>query len=242
MAPEPSRIASNVPASALVVSEVRFLRESLANILTHAAGIYVCRESGTLAQALAIAQAQRPEIVLLDVAFPGGVQAAKSLSAALPEVSIVALAIAETEENVLAWAEAGIAGFVPNTASVDDLVLLIGQIRRGEQTCPAHIVGSLLRHIGAPERPAKPPPPTVAPLTRRELEISRLIATGLSNKAIARRLGISLGTTKSHVHNLLGKLNFQRRADVMVWMNAGSMSGPTFAFSRESILALSKDQ
>jgi two-component system nitrate/nitrite response regulator NarL len=229
MAAEPSRIAFNAPASALIVSEVRFLRESLAEVLTHAAGIHVCGQSGTLAQALAIAQAQRPEIVLLDVAFPGGVQAAKSLSAALPEVSVVALAIAETEENVLAWAEAGIAGYVPNTASVDDLISLIGQIRRGEQTCPTRIVGSLLRRIGASERPAKLPLPTVVPLTRRELEISRLIATGFSNKAIARRLGISLGTTKSHVHNLLGKLSVQRRAEVMVRMNAGPLSGPSSA-------------
>jgi DNA-binding NarL/FixJ family response regulator len=241
MAPEPSRI--NLSASALVVSEVRFLRESLAKILTDAAGIHVCIESDTLAHALAIARAHLPEIVLLDVAFPGGVQAAKSLSTALPGASVVALAIAETEENVLAWAEAGIAGFVPNTASLDDFVSLIGQIRRGEQTCPTRIVGSLLRRIGASERLAKSPPPSVvAPLTMRELEISRLIATGFSNKAIARRLGISLGTTKSHVHNLLGKLNFQRRAEVMVWMNAGPLSAPSFAPPRESILTLSKDQ
>jgi two-component system nitrate/nitrite response regulator NarL len=232
MAPEPSRIASNALASALVVSEVRFLRESLAKILTHAAGFHVCRETGTLAQALAITQAQQPEIVLLDVAFPGGVETAKCLSAVLPEVSVVAFAIAETEENVLAWAEAGITGFVPNTASVDDFVSLIRQIRRG----------SLLRRVGASERPAKLPPPTVAPLTMRELEISRLIATGFSNKAIARHLGISLGTTKSHVHNLLGKLNFRRRAQVIVWMNAGPPSALSFAFPSASISTPSKDQ
>jgi DNA-binding NarL/FixJ family response regulator len=221
MGPEPNRIVPTAPASALIVSEVRFLRESLAEILTRSAGIRVCGQSDTLAHALAIAQARRPEIVLLDVAFPGGVQAAMALSTALPEARVVALAIAETEENVLTWAEAGIAGYVPNTASVDDLVSLIGQIRRGEQTCPTRIVGSLLRHIGASERSVKSSLPSVAPLTRRELEISRLIATGLTNKDIARRLGISLGTTKSHVHNLLGKLSLQRRADVMARMNAG---------------------
>jgi two-component system nitrate/nitrite response regulator NarL len=219
MAPEPNRITP--AASALIVSEVRFLRESLAEILVRAANIRVCGQSGTLAHALGIAQVQRPEIVLLDVGFPSGVQAAKGLSAALPEASVVALAIAETEENVLAWAEAGIAGYVPNTASVDDLVSLIEQIRRGEQTCPTRIVGSLLRRIGASERTAKPSLPSGAPLTRREVEISRLIATGSSNKDIARRLGISLGTTKSHVHNLLGKLSAHRRSEIMARMNAG---------------------
>jgi two-component system, NarL family, nitrate/nitrite response regulator NarL len=221
MEAEPNRITVSRSADALIVSEARFLRESLAEILTRVASIRVCGLSGTLAHALATAQAQRPEIVLLDVAFPGGIQAAARLSAAVPEASVVALAIAETEENVLAWAEAGIAGYVPNTASVDDLVSLIEQIRRGEQTCPTRIVGSLLRRIGASERAAKPSLPSATPLTRRELEISRLIATGFSNKDIARRLGISLGTTKSHVHNLLGKLSVQRRAEVMARMNAG---------------------
>jgi two-component system, NarL family, nitrate/nitrite response regulator NarL len=242
MAAEPSRIAFNAEPMAFIVSEVRFLRESLAEVLAHAAGIHVCGHSGTLAHALAIVQAQRPEIVLLDVAFPGGVEAARSLSAALPEASVVAIAIAETEENVLAWAEAGIAGYVPNTASVDDLVSLIAQIRRGEQTCPTRIVGSLLRRIGASERPAKPALPTAALLTRRELEISRLIATGLSNKAIARRLGISLSTTKSHVHNLLGKLSVQRRAEVMVRMIPGPLNAPSSASPWGSVLTPSKDQ
>lgn len=220
MAPGPSRIASSPPASALIVSQVCFLRESLAEILTRDGGIRVCGQSAVLTHALALARERQPEIVLLDVAFPGAVQAAMDLSAALPDASVVALAIAETEENVLAWAEAGIAGYVPNTASVDDLVSLVGQIRRGEQTCPSRIVGSLLRRIGASERVAKPALSSPAPLTRRELEISRLIASGLSNKDIARRLGISLGTTKSHVHNLLSKLSVQRRAEVVTRINA----------------------
>jgi DNA-binding NarL/FixJ family response regulator len=220
MAPQPFRIGSAELPSVLIVSEVCFLRESLAEILTRA-GIVVCGQSGTLPHAIAIAIAQRPEIVLLDVAFPGGTKAAMSLAAAPPKASVVALAIAETEENVLAWAEAGIAGYVPNTASLDDLVSLIGQISRGEQTCPTHIVGSLLRYIGAGERSSRQTASESPLLTRRELEISRLIATGLSNKDIARRLGISLGTTKSHVHNLLAKLSVQRRAEVIARVSVG---------------------
>jgi DNA-binding NarL/FixJ family response regulator len=220
MAPKPFQIGLTERPTALIVSEVCFLRESLAEILTRA-GIVICGQSATLPLALASAQAQQPEIVLLDVAFSGGVAAAMQLAEALPDTSVVALAIAETEENVLAWAQAGIAGYVPNTASVDDLVALIGQIGRGEQTCPTRIVGSLLRRIGASERGAKQIPPAATPLTRREREISQLIATGLSNKDIARRLGISLGTTKSHVHNLLAKLSVQRRVEVVARMNAG---------------------
>jgi DNA-binding NarL/FixJ family response regulator len=198
----------------LIVSEVRFLRESLAEILARAPGIRICGQSATLTDALAAAAALHPAIVLLDAALPGSMGAVARLSAVIPDASVVVFAIAETEENVLAWAEAGIAGYVPNTTSVDDLISLIGQIIRGEQTCPSRISGSLLRRIATSGRGTGPGLPA-APLTRRELEILRLISEGLSNKDIARRLSISLGTTKSHVHNLLGKLSLQRRTEAM---------------------------
>jgi DNA-binding NarL/FixJ family response regulator len=216
---------SSVGLDVLIVSDVRFLRESLAEILGRAPGIHVCGQSATLAHALEAATTLRPKIVLLDVAFPGGTETAARLSAALPDAGIIALAITETAETVLAWAAAGIAGYVPNTASVDDLVALVEQISRGEQACPSRIVGSLLRRFAASARgglPAVPPPA----LTRRELDIVRLVGGGLSNKDIARRLGISLGTTKSHVHNLLGKLSLQRRAEVMTHVHAVRHAGP----------------
>jgi two-component system nitrate/nitrite response regulator NarL len=196
----------------LIVSEVRFLRESLAEILGRAVGIQISGQSATLSDALAAAAALRPAIVLLDAAFPGSMGAVAQLSSIIPEASVVVFAIAETEENVLAWAETGMAGYVPNTASVNDLISLIGQISRGEQTCPSRIVGSLLRRIAASRGATAP---GSAPLTRREFEILRLIYEGLSNKDIARRLSISLGTTKSHVHNLLAKLSVQRRTEAI---------------------------
>jgi two-component system nitrate/nitrite response regulator NarL len=206
------QVASAAPPRALIVSEVCFLGESLADALT-GAGMTVCGQVGSLVAALAHAH-MRPEIVLLDVAFPNAVGAARDLAAALPEASLIAFAMPENEESVLAWAESGIAGYVPNTTSVDDLITRISQIRRGEQLCPPRIAGSLLRRIGTGKDIAKPMFSSRTPLTPRELEISGLIASGLSNKEIARSLGISIATTKSHVHSLLGKMSVQRRTDV----------------------------
>jgi two-component system nitrate/nitrite response regulator NarL len=210
---------------ALIVSEVRFLRESLSEILARAPGIHVRGQSATLSHALVAGEMLRPEIVLLDAAFPCGIQAATQLSVAMPQASVVVLAVVETEANVLAWAEAGVAGYIPNTASVNELVSQIGQISRGEQACPSHIVGGLLRRIAASGRGQASGSPSVPPLTRRELEILRLVGAGLSNKDIARRLSISLGTTKSHVHNLLGKLSLQRRTEVLTHMHAVHYAG-----------------
>jgi DNA-binding NarL/FixJ family response regulator len=206
---------SSTIRQALIVSELRFLRDSLAEILDRGPALRVCGRAASLIDALALAQKLRPQILLLDVAIPGGTKAALQLSGANPGVHLIALGVCETEESVLAWAEAGIAGYVPNTASVDDLVLLIEQISRGEQTCSSRVAGSLIRHIAASSRTL--PHGTAAPstLTSRELEILHLVGKGLSNKDIARRLEISLGTTKTHVHNLLGKLSLQRRVDVI---------------------------
>lgn len=203
---------------ALIVSELRFLRDSLAEILSRVPAIEVCGQASTVANALALAEAMRPEIVLLDVAFPGGTETASGLCALLPAVNVIALGVRETEESVLAWAGAGAVGYVPNTASVDDLVALVGQISRGEQSCPSHIAGSLLRRIASRGRGPTALSSAASPalmLTHREREIFNLVGAGLSNKAIARRLCISLGTTKSHVHNLLGKLSLKRRTDVI---------------------------
>ncbi len=204
--------------NALIISEVRFLRDSLIDLLQRETSLGVCAQAATWEQALA-AQASQPAVVLLDVAFPGGANTVAQLRCVMPQSSIIAFGIHETEEHVLKWAEAGIAGYVPNTASVDDLISLVEQISRGEQSCPSRIAGSLLRRIASAARRAPLLPESSSALTRRESEIMRLVIAGYSNKDIARRLRISLGTTKSHVHNLLGKLSLRRRTDVMARMH-----------------------
>jgi DNA-binding NarL/FixJ family response regulator len=197
----------------LVISAIRLLRESLIEILGR--DDRPCAEAATLSGALDVAREYRPTLVLLDSGLPEGTLAAARIADALPTARLIAFGIAETEEDVLAWVEAGVTGYVPNTASVADLLNLIEGITRGEQACPSRIAGSLLRRLAAQGRDRiLAPEPQL--LTRREHEILGLISAGLSNKDIARRLSISLGTTKSHVHNLLGKLSLRRRSEIMV--------------------------
>ncbi len=187
-------------------------------VLVRAPGIRVCGQAATLAEAVASAEAMGPGILLLDAAFSGGAQSAMQLCSAVPGAVVIVLGVFETEENVLAWAEAGVAGYVPNTASVDDLIALIGQINRGEQACPPPIVGCMWRRIAESGRRSRPASASSLALTTREADVLSLLSDGLSNKDIARRLRISLGTTKTHVHNLLAKLSLPRRTDVMARM------------------------
>lgn len=209
-----------VARDALVISAVCFVRQSLVEILGRLAGVRVCGEAATAEQALERVGSDLPALVLLDAAFPQGIVTAGRIAAALPGVSLIALGVREAEHEVLAWAEAGVAGYVPDTASIEDLIALIDQICRGEQTCSSRIAGSLLRRIAAIRRAAPPSSTDVCPLTTREREVLQMVGAGLSNKEIARKLNISLGTTKSHVHNLLAKLSLRRRADVMIRLGA----------------------
>jgi DNA-binding NarL/FixJ family response regulator len=208
---------------AVMVSQVCLFREYVSQSLKSDPVVRVLEVCATLEHGLESVESLQPQMILLDAAFHKGIAAAAQLRQSAPEAQLVAVAIDETEENILDWAEAGIAGYVPNTASMAELPVLLRQIRWGEQSCSSRIAGSLLRRIGRLERDrggdqrGRPPMPDLTP---RERVILRHISAGLTNKDIARQLDISLGTAKSHVHNIFGKLNLRSRAQVAARMGS----------------------
>jgi DNA-binding NarL/FixJ family response regulator len=204
------------PPTLVVISAVRFLRESLGEVLGRDGALSVLGLAATLDEAISCCRDMRADLVLFDAAFPDGVVAVSRLRAAAPAIRVVALAVIETEEAVIRWAEAGAAGYVPSTAALSDLVSLLLGIAEGRQHCSDAIAAALLRRIAGAQvsRPLVPIPT----LTLREREVMRLVSAGLSNKDIARKLNIGVATTKSHVHNLLSKLNIQRRGQAAGWM------------------------
>jgi two-component system nitrate/nitrite response regulator NarL len=204
----------------LIASQVRFLRESLAEILGRDGNASVVGQCADAGRAHDMSSDLCPDMLILDAALPDGLPLVRRLRAAPAGPRVVAFAISESVESVLAWAEAGVAGYIPSTAAMADLQALIRDIDAGRQACTGTIAAGLLRRIGT--NPPAPTPSDAPSLTPREFEIVRLISVGMSNKEIARRLNIGLATTKSHVHNVLGKLNMQRRAQAATWMNAHS--------------------
>jgi DNA-binding NarL/FixJ family response regulator len=204
----------------LIVSGIRFLSEGLAEILAREPWIAVSGVSTSVVDAISMSRALQPDFILLDAALDGGLAAVSQFHDAVPCVRVVALAIAETEQDVVSWAEAGVAGYIPRTAALADLVQLLAEINDGRQPCSSRVAFGLLRRLAAAagvNNKARDVHGSTSPLTSRELQITELISAGLSNKEIARRLNIGLSTTKSHVHNLLGKLNLQRRGQVVAW-------------------------
>ena len=205
--------------SLLIVSEVRLLREGIAGVIEGKTDLWVAGLCANLSDALARIAECPWATVLLDASFPHGLDAVRAIHAADPAVFVVVFAVSETEENIVAWAKAGAVGYIPTTAALSELAGFIESVIRGEQICSAAVASSLMRRLGsAPGLGDDRNGARLAfSLTGREHEIIRMISQGLSNKDIARRLNIEISTTKSHVHNLLGKLGLQRRGQVAHW-------------------------
>jgi DNA-binding NarL/FixJ family response regulator len=204
----------------MLVWDVRFAAESLAEILERDPLVSVVGVCDDLFEAVALGPGLQAEIILLDGRINDGPAAVRRALEIAPNIRIVVSSVRETEDDIVAWAEAGVIGYVPKTASLADLARMIADIHRGEQVCSGRVAAGLLRRIALTSGPSigrKMHPPMLG-LTKREREAAELIRTGLSDKEIARRLNISVATTKSHVHNLLGKLRVQRRSQVAEYL------------------------
>jgi DNA-binding NarL/FixJ family response regulator len=200
--------------SVFVISGICLYRDGLADMLGHTGRIVVVGSAANVAEGVSLCKrlAERPDVILLDTIPEDAEHRIGSLTAALPGARVLALTVPNRESEILAVAEAGIAGFVTSDASLDELVAAIESVARDEALCSPSVTAALMRRLAslARERPESSP---IEPLTAREREILELIDDGLSNKQIAQRLQIELSTVKNHVHNILGKLRVERRAE-----------------------------
>ena len=152
------------------------------------------------------------DIVLYDVGRRRGLPAARALADECLDVPIVALALPEVAEEVIACADAGFVSYVPRDASFEELMSIMRMALRGEMECNPKIACTLLQEIRRRRDPDAFREAGVE-LTRREGEILRLVSRGLSNKEIAFDLNLSVATVKNHVHAILQKLQLKRRTE-----------------------------
>jgi DNA-binding NarL/FixJ family response regulator len=207
-----------------ILADICLYREGLALVFERTPAIEVVGSAaGSEATAVEV-WATTPDIVLLDLAMPDSFEAVAEILALSPAPRIVAIALPDGEDEVLACAEAGISGYVTRADSVAATIDAIESVARGELLTTPRMAAALLQRV----RSLATAPPTTGSfrLTPREREIADLLREGHSNKAIALHLCIEPTTVKNHVHNILEKLQVSRRTDAATRLHAGLSSRP----------------
>lgn len=195
-----------------VVAEVRLYREGLSASLLERANLRVVGTASSFDDAVLRTRAAQPHVVVLDVGMPRCLALIRAIRAESPTTRIVAFAINESDYEIVACAEAGVAGYVTVDSSIDELVATIKSVADGELRCSPKIAAVLMQRLTSL---ASSTHDVTAPLlTIREREIALLIEQGHSNKQIAATLCIELATVKNHVHNILDKLGVNTRGEV----------------------------
>lgn len=204
----------------LLVDDQTLLRQGLRIILNAEPDLEVVGEAKDGADAIQLARALRPDVVLMDIRMPvvDGVEAARRLrDAGGPRV--ILLTTYDEDELVLQGMRAGASGYLLKDQPAEEIVAAVRAVHDGQ---------ALFKTSGAARALARlvDTPPMSTPwaarsanehLTSRETEVLRLIADGLSNRDIAERLVISEATVKTHVNNIFGKLGFQDRAQAVAY-------------------------
>jgi DNA-binding NarL/FixJ family response regulator len=202
-----------------ILSDVRLYREGLLWSLSRQETFEVIGADDFSSRTLSCLVALNPDVVILDVGTSEGFAAARTLSSRLPNTKMVAFAVSEIDQVVLACAEAGIAGYVAPDGSEEDLINAVKFSLRGELYCSPRIAHLLFRRVGSlSARLSGPADPEE--LTQRERQILALVGEGMSNKEVGRSLRISDATVKNHIHNILRKLQARRRGEAVARLRA----------------------
>ena len=180
------------------------------------AGFDIVGAFGDGAAAVRTAPALRPDVVLMDLQLPGqsGVETTAQLVALDPGVRVLMLSASGEDADVLAAVKAGARGYLVKSASRDELVAGVSATAAGEAVFGPGLAALVL---GEHRRIARDEPDPSAVLTEREAEVLRLVATGLTARAIAERLGVSHRTVQNHIQNTLQKLQLHNRVELTRW-------------------------
>ncbi|GHC69689.1 response regulator [Streptomyces flavofungini] len=206
----------------LVVDDQFLIRAGLVGVLRAAPGIEVVGEAGDGDEAVELAAATRPDVILMDIRMPGmnGITATERIlaEAAEPPPRILVLTTFDLDEYVYGALRAGAAGFLLKDSGPERLLAALAAVGSGDALFAPSVTRRLVEAfaVRAGAAPAGEPPPDLAALTGRELEVLKLIARGLSNAEIADRLYISEATVKTHLNRTMNKLDLDTRAQAVV--------------------------
>jgi two-component system nitrate/nitrite response regulator NarL len=197
----------------LIVDNHTLFRQGLVSLLQSEPGFQVIGEAGSGEEALDLARQLQPDVVLMDVKMPGigGVEATRRLLELMPPARVLMLTVSEEEESLFAAIHAGARGYILKNADADELLEGIRRVHAGEAMISPAMTFRLMQVLRSGGAPASA---SELPLTPREQDVFHLLVRGASNREIAESLTISENTVKTHVRNILDKLELDNRVEV----------------------------
>lgn len=208
----------------LVVDDHTLFRRGLISLLSQASDFEVVGEAGDAIEALRLCATLKPDVILLDNHLPGasGIQSLPDIFHASPDSTVIMLTVSEDEEDLIRALQNGAQGYLLKTSEKDDLLFGIRKAFDGESVISKEMTHKLVSAFKSNTKKDEKSKSTslASSLSPRELDAVRLIATGASNKEIARQLGIAETTVKIHVQHILRKLNLSSRVQVAVFASA----------------------
>jgi NarL family two-component system response regulator LiaR len=197
----------------LIADDHPVVRQGLSALLVPRNGMKVVGEAVNGIQAVELEQKLNPDVVMMDMVMPGltGTQATAQIIAQNPDAHILILTSFSEDESLIEALHAGALGCLLKDSQPDDLLHAIRTVHRGQMSIPQTLAVKL---INQPPSAAK----TESPLTDREQEIAALVSQGFSNKEIAQTLNISANTVRSHISNILRKLELVNRTQLAIYL------------------------
>ena len=199
----------------LIVDDQGIVRKGIRALLAEVKGMNVIGEAGDGLEAVKLADALQPDVILMDLVMPrmDGIEAIRQIMAKQPKARILALTSFVADDKVFPAIKAGALGYLLKDSEPEDLIVAIKNIHRGEPFLHPSIARKVLEELSHPAGS----PPTPEPLTERELEVLQLVAQGLSNQEIAGKLFIGDATVRTHIGNILSKLHLANRVQATLY-------------------------
>ncbi|MEP7032834.1 MAG: response regulator transcription factor [Actinomycetota bacterium] len=204
----------------LVCDDHALFRRGLQMVLEQEPDLELVGEASDGVEAVEKAQELMPDVVLMDVRMPrrSGIEAAGDIKDMLPHVKILMLTISDEEADLYEAIKAGASGYLLKEIPIDEVAEAIRSVWAGQSRISPSMASKLLTEFAAMSKASSEKPQVPAPrLTDREMEVLKLVAQGLNNRDIAKRLFISENTVKNHIRNILEKLHLHSRMEAVVY-------------------------
>jgi NarL family two-component system response regulator LiaR len=204
------------PITLLIVDDHEVVRRGLRTFFEAHSEFEVVGEAATGAAAIKLAEEHVPDVVLMDLIMPGmnGVEATRRVKSASPRTQIVVLTSYHEDENIFPALRAGALSYILKDVKMEELAEAVKRAARNEPTLHPRVAARVIQELHGARRDEVNP---LTDLTRREMEVLRLLANGSSNSEIAGQLVISVHTVKGHVSNILSKLHLADRTQAAVY-------------------------